>query len=237
MELQGLHCKSCGAPINDRGINQRLRMARCEYCGTVFNLSDAPEATSHPQIQHLPERQPVPMPKGIEVVTDLGALQITYRWFSAKYIFMLIFTVFWNGFMLVWHGISLFSGAWMMSAFGLLHTAVGIGIGYYTLAGLLNRTTVWVQGDVLRIDHAPLPWFGVRQIRASAIDQLYCREKVHRSDNGTSYSYQVHAALRDGSQEKLLSNLSDPEQALYIEQELERHLRITDRPVRGELRR
>lgn len=237
MELKGLHCKSCGAPINDRDIDWRLKMARCEHCGTVFSLRDAPQAASYPQVRSLPERRPVSMPKGVEVATGPDILQITYRWFSAKYIFMLIFTILWNGFMLVWHGISLLSGAWMMSAFGLLHTAVGIGIGYYTLAGLLNRTTVWVQGDVLRIDHAPLPWFGVKQIRASAIDQLYCREKVHRSDNGTSYSYQVHAAMRDGSQEKLLSNLSDPEQALYIEQELERHLHITDRPVRGELPR
>ena len=237
MELKGLHCKSCGAPIKTQDIDWELKLARCEHCGTVFDLRDAPQAASYPQVRSLPERQPVPMPKGVEVATGPDVLQITYRWFSAKYIGLLFFTIFWNGFMLVWHGISLFSGAWMMSAFGLLHTAVGIGIGYYTLAGFLNRTTVWVHSDVLGIEHAPLPWFGAKQIRASAIDQIYCREKVHRSDSGTSYSYQVHAAMQDGSQEKLLSNLSKPEQALYIEQELERHLHITDRPVRGELPR
>jgi len=177
------------------------------------------------------------MPKNIEVQEGNGVLQISYRWFRPLFIFLLVFSVFWNGFMIVWHGISIFSGAWFMSLFGLLHTAVGLGLGYYTLTGFVNRTTIWVGQGRLVIHHHPLPWWGNKDLLASEIRQLYCKERVHHSDSGTQYSYEVHAITQSGDKEKLLSNLTETEQALYIEQELERHLGIPDQAVRGELPR
>jgi len=236
MELTELDCKNCGAPIKAKNIDWDLAVARCEHCGAVFGLerSKTPDAWKEKIPQ---ERAKVPMPKNIEVREGNGILQISYRWFRPLFIFLLFFAVFWNGFMIVWHGISLFSGAWFMSIFGLLHTAVGIGIGYYVLVGFLNRTTIWVGQGRLVIQHHPLPWWGNRDLPASEIRQIYCKEKVHRSDSGTQYSYQVHAITANDSKEKLLGNLAETEQALYIEQELERHLGLQDRPVRGELPR
>lgn len=236
MELKELDCKNCGAPIENKNINWELAMARCSHCGAVFGLqrSTTPEAWN-PQIPE--ERPKVPLPKSIEVQKGNGILQISYRWFRPLFIFLLFFSIFWNGFMIVWHGISLFSGAWPMSLFGLLHTAVGIGIGYYTLTGFVNRTTIRVGQGELGIRHHPLPWGGNKEMVASDVRQFYCKEKVHHSDSGTQYNYEVHAVMQDGSREKLLSNLAETEQALYIEQELERHLGIRDQAVRGELPR
>jgi hypothetical protein len=42
---------------------------------------------------------------------------------------------------------------------------------------------------------------------------------------------------QDNVRETLVKGLTDADQALYIEQELERHLRIQDQPVAGELPR
>jgi hypothetical protein len=236
MELKELSCKNCGAPIESSSIDWNLAMARCAHCGAVFGLT--PSAVPETMQASVPtERSKVPMPKEIEVREGNGILQISYRWFRPLFIFLLFFAIFWNGFMIVWHGISLVSGAWFMSIFGLLHTAVGIGMGYYVLTGFVNRTTLWVGNGRLVVRHHPLPWWGNKDVTASEIRQVYCKEKIHRSDSGTNYSYEVHAILRSDSKEKLLGNLGETEQALYIEQELERHLGIRDRPVRGEIPR
>jgi hypothetical protein len=42
--------------------------------------------------------------------------------------------------------------------------------------------------------------------------------------------------LRDGTKLKLLSSLQDLDQALFVEQQIEQHLRIADERVPGEVR-
>lgn len=235
MEMVELTCTKCGAPIDSQDIHLDLGLARCAHCGTIFSLKQpaASGMTGTPSTK----RPPVPMPKNVEAVDTGTGLQLTYHWYSAKYIGMIIFTLFWNGFMCAWHAIALSQGAYMMSVFGLLHTAIGIGVAYYTLAGFLNRTTVTAEIGLLAVQHGPLPWPGNKQLLEEQLQQLYSKENVSHSKNGVNYSYEVHAALHDGEPVKLLGGLDTAEQALFIEQELERYLGIVDKPVRGEIPR
>jgi DNA-directed RNA polymerase subunit RPC12/RpoP len=234
MELAEMSCTRCGAPIAHEDIDLDLAMARCAHCGTVFKIK---EPALPPDVPPMRERPAVPLPKNVEVKQEGDGLVISYRWFTPAFIFMIFFAVFWNGFMVVWHGISLASGAWFMSLFGLLHTAVGIGVGYYTLAGLVNRTVVHVELGTLSITHTPLPWFGSKRVAVDDIRQVYCKEKISRSKNGTSVTYEVHAVLENAAKEALMKRLQEPEQALYVEQQIEKYLGIEDRPVAGELPR
>ncbi len=234
MELQELRCKSCGATIRPDSIIIRLSMARCDHCGAVFAISGLP--TPDDGIAKQP-RIKVPMPRGL-VVEDFGnSLEIRRRWFHALFIFLAFFCVFWNGFMIVWHSIALASGMWFMSLFGLLHTAVGIGLAWYTLAGFLNTTTIRARGGLIEITTGPIPWWGNTTLTAADIDQLYCKEKVSHGKNGTSCSYQVLVVTKANVRKPLLKGLPEADQALFIEQELERFLNIEDRPVRGEVSR
>ena len=66
------------------------------------------------------------------------------------------------------------------------------------------------------------------------VEQLFCREKISRGKNGTTTTYQLEAVLEGNRRETLVKDLSDPDHALYIEQQLERHLRLPDVPVAGE---
>jgi hypothetical protein len=236
MELTELRCKNCGAPIREENLFLDMAMAKCDHCGAVFGLKGAPSQASQAQYQTT-ERPQVSMPRNIEVADTGSALQIVYRWFSWKYIPLILFAAFWNGFMLIWHSNALISGNWQMSLFGLLHTAVGIGLVYYILAGILNRTTIWVEAGTIHIRNHPIPWPGNKYLDAIDIAQLYCREKIHRGRRGTNYSYEMHAVMHDGRTEKLLSRFDRPEQTLYIEQEMEKYLGIRDQPVQGELQR
>ncbi len=244
MELEELRCKNCGAPIQEKDIYLELAMAKCSHCGTIFSLrgmelppSLQPKPAPPPEPTPPPRRRLVPMPDKFHVFDKGETFQLTYRWFDLKFIFLLVFSVFWNGIVCVWYGAAFSTGLSPMMLFGLLHLAAGIGMGYYTLAGFLNSTTITAREGMLSIQHRPLPWPGSKQLSALDIKQLYCKEKVQRSDNGEQHTYQVYTILTNGSKEKLLSDLSKPEQALYIEQELERYLAIQDQPVPGELPR
>lgn len=236
MDFVELKCKSCGGPIRNEDIDWHFAMARCPHCGSVFSLRGIPGMESKIESFYA-ERPEVSMPKGIEVVNTEGGLEISRRWFGPKFLFMILFTVCWDGFMLVWHGIALSTGQWFMSAFGILHTAVGIGLAYYSLAGILNITFVSVKMGELKIQHYPLPWPGNKSVLAADIDQIYCKEKISRSDSGNNTSYEVHAIMKNKAKAKLLEGLDQEEQVLYIEQELERYLGCMDRPVRGEIPR
>ncbi len=237
VELQELRCKSCGAVLTKDDVHWDLGLAQCSHCGSVFSLHGLAPPVEQAAPKPDRRRKPVPMPKNIEVINTGDVFQISYRWFGPQYIFLVIFALFWNGFLLVWNGLAISMGAWEMMLFSLLHVAIGIVIGYYALAGLINSTTIWVQADLLGIQHHPLPWPGSKRLMASDIEQLYTKKVTRYSRSGPSHTYEVHAILRQAAKEKLVGGLREAEQALYIEQELERYLGIQDRPVRGELPR
>ena len=136
MDMTEIKCKNCGAPIEEENIVMRLSMARCSHCNSIFSI----DHTSDSKDNSKKERPDVPMPEKIKISHKEGKLEISYRWFNFIFIFLIFFCIIWDGFMVVWHTMSLTSGAWYMSLFGLLHTAVGIGLTYYTIAGFFNTS-------------------------------------------------------------------------------------------------
>jgi hypothetical protein len=124
-------------------------------------------------------------------------------------------------------------GALIMIIFPVAHLAAGVGITYFTIAVLANRTVVTVAGNDLRIRHRPVPWRGNRNVDASTIIQLHCDQVISNSNRGsTPWSYRVNALLKDERRLRLLSGL-DKDQALFYEQKLEEWLGIEPYPVSG----
>jgi hypothetical protein len=181
------------------------------------------------------------LPPNITVANEFGHLRIVRKWFSYKYIFLTVFAIFWCGFLLFWYGSILSFPRIEVPAviaallFPLLHVAVGIGLAYYTLAGYLNKTVIEVGFDSLTIKHGPLLTWGNRKISPRELKQLYVKEDGY-SRGGQVTSYAVHAIMSDQKNIKLLEGLDTSEQALFIEQEIEKFVRIEDRPVKGEIR-
>lgn len=235
MKLIELRCKSCGATLNPDNIVERLAMARCGHCGAVFAISGAP--WQDPDKAEELQRPKVPMPRRIQVQELGNSLEITRRWYGHAFLFLAGFCVVWNGFMIFWHVMALSEGAWFMSLFGLIHTAVGIGLAYFTVAGFLNSTVIRARRGLIEITSGPVPWPGNKTVSTDDLEQLYSKEQIRHTKNGVSYAYQVHAITRGNVRKTLLKGLTEAEQALYIEQELERFLGIEDRPVRGEIPR
>jgi hypothetical protein len=226
-------------------------VAKCRTCNAVFAFDDQLGGSPPPRAM----QAPVALPDGWTLLEDDAApfggagyrkasgptaksLTIRWRWFKATHLFLLFFAVIWCGFLVFWYTGATAAGApWIFFVFPLVHVAVGVGVFYSAVAGLLNSTTLIVGDGQLSIAHRPLPWLGARTLAANEIKQLYCVEKIKRTKNGHATTYVVKAQRRGGDEVDLVKNLDEPAQALFIEQKVEDALGIQDVPVRGELRK
>src|SRR5690554_5843962 len=95
-------------------------------------------------------------PKGFEKLLDRDAFILRRHWRSWKLIPLLLFTLFWNGFMIVWMTIAISSGIWVMAAFGSIHGIVGLGLAYFCIASFFNKTDIITHPIYLEVKHYPL---------------------------------------------------------------------------------
>lgn len=183
------------------------------------------------------ERLDMGLPAKIEFCDRGSHIEIIRKWFGGKFIALTAFVIIWNGFLFVWYTQAIKSNDLVPLLFPLLHVAVGVGLTYYVIAGYFNKTFVKVDYMSISIRHKPIPFWGNKKIRSPDVKQLYSKEKVSHSRSGTSVSYEVRALTQTGKDIKVLSGLDSSEQALYIEQQIEKYLNIEDKAMRGEIRR
>lgn len=224
-----IHCKQCATQIPAEHINLERMLAKCPACHAVFSFAEEfPEARVHSSPV---KPRDLPKPKRVEIGHRGSKLEIQRRWYHPIYWALAGFTLFWDGFMVVWFGIAFSQGEWTMAAFGTLHGAVGVGLTYWVLAGFLNTSLIRVDRLQLQVSHGPLPFPGVTLPR-SQIRQLYCKEHVQRGKHGSrSHTYALYAVTHGGGQHKLTGNQQEPEAVWYLEQEIERFLNLEDQPM------
>ncbi|MEL7234924.1 MAG: hypothetical protein AAGK74_10530, partial [Chloroflexota bacterium] len=172
--------------------------------------------------------------------TSMDGVEMSWRWFNWSAVFLTFFVIAWNSFLVFWYRMALsspFDGGpqLLMIIFPLAHVAVGVGLTYHTLALYFNQTTLRVNNDRVQVKTFPLPhpWKD-STIATSDIEQVYVRQTIKRNNKSTSVYYDVRAYLYGAGEEILVKGLNNPDFALFIEQELESHLGIEDRPVHGE---
>ena len=242
MSLMQLLCKTCGAPLKSEHINLENCLAKCEYCNALTYFGDEfrPNRTSANEYgsrYDLEQKNNLTKHARFRVEEQGGELLVTYRWFTWAAIFLAFFCVIWDGFLVMWYTIGLTQGApWMMFLFPLLHVAVGVGLTYTTLCMFLNSTEIRVDAQQIRIAHGPLPCGKNVVLATNQLEQLFCKEEISRGKNSTSYKYHVMAKIKGESDKKLIAGLENPEQAIYLERLIEKHLKIEDRLMSGEHR-
>lgn len=231
-----LKCPNCGSIMRAEDWDAASGIIKCSYCKALATLprAEGENATS----SAFQARGEIPMPPGITVEDRGGGILITRRWFSPVVFFLIPFCIAWDSFLVFWYSMAFKGPApWIMVVFPVAHVAVGVGLTYFCIATLLNRTFISAGQGLLSITHGPVPWRGRLVISEGDIDQLFCKMKTSNGSRGTSYSYEVWTVLRDGASRRLLDSGDSDDVALFIEQKLERALGIKDRAVPGELPR
>ena len=232
-----LTCPDCGAGIPAEDVNIDSGIGKCRACNAVIDVAAA--LRGHDNSHGFPRRPPAPQPRSI-TIEDLGSgLRLTRSWFTLQALFLTVFCIVWDSFLVFWYSKVLEPNApWIMAVFPVMHVAIGIFLTYTTLALYLNRTVLEVNEGRLTVRHGPLPWPGNREVDVSELEQLYCEEKASQGRRGAvSYTYNVCGLLKGGRRVTVLSSLPDRDQALFVEQIIEKYLGIEDGPVGGELPR
>lgn len=228
-----LFCPNCKAPIPSLDINIGQMVAKCHKCDQVF-------AFEHELVHAERHRPEILLPPGIEAYSLLNEMNFEVSWRNGKELgFFLFFTIFWDSIVFLFAVLAILSGELTMLLFLSLHIAVGIGLLYYTVCLLLNKTYIQVNRRTISLEHKPLPmlFYPNQIVEAKAIDQLFIERYSSSKTNGRpNYAFSVEAIMKDGSRKKLLKGLKSEEQAGYIEQQIEHFLQIKDRKVEEEWR-
>lgn len=179
----------------------------------------------------------VPIPRNLELLEERGNLVIRKKWFTPVVFFLLFFCIIWDGFLVFWYlGVARSGDMPLMAIlFPIGHVAVGIGLTYFVIASFLNTTDIIISPMQIQVRIQPVKWPGEGRYDISDIRQLYTYEKVRRTKNGTSITYEVRFIGRNNQEKTLIRGLEAKEQGLYIEKEIEKIIGVQDEAVAGEV--
>lgn len=173
-------------------------------------------------------RRAVQLPEGMSLTMDTTTgpnpqLVIRRRWMRTKHWFLLIL------FAAAGVGIAYAWGTTEPNVWLILGTVFVATCNYNLIVMFVNSTTVSADADGVTVRHGPIPSWFARNAAAKKADiaQLYATR------NGALFA--VEAGLKSGQAVRLVAPLVTAEQALFVEQQLERVLGILDFPVPGEL--
>ncbi len=231
-EHQLLSCPKCNHFISGADINIEKTIARCSHCQHVFGFShDSASGLLKPELI---------IPQGIEVLKLRSEMDMRLDWSktasSGGRKFMLLFTFLWNIILLPFVLSIVLSGSWGLLLFISLHLAVGLGLIWYLAAMYLNKTSISLNKQIMRVRTmpVPLPLHKAKEIELGQIDQMYVSRYTESTSNGVpNYAFALYALMKDGEKVSLLRGMNKETQQ-YIEQEIEGYLGIPNKRISEE---
>jgi len=176
-------------------------------------------------------------PRGIQVEEVDGTMQIIRKWYSPIYIFLMLFTLSWNAFFIYYIFIykTQEAGESTFNIMPYVNFVIGFGLLYYNITGLINKTTITLKHKKISVRNSPLPWPGNMEIKSEDVEQLFVKENIRRTKSSVIILFNVFIITKKNKRVKLVKNLDDKDQALYIEAILEDKLHIQDRVIPDEV--
>lgn len=216
-------------------IDTSLSVVTCSHCGSLHGIpGESLGERSVKEINTLeptakPKQHQATLPSRFRVKRASGSMEITWP----------VGGIF-PGFVLLLIAAG-FAYAAMTS--GMLYLLIAcVGVFYFAIVQAFNTHRIRADRARLHITQGPLPWLGKRKLDAADIVQLFTTEhksKVENSEGGNSNVkirkyYRLSANTRSRGRITVLGGLGDPNQALWLEQEIESLLGIKDKQVTGE---
>lgn len=233
-------CTACGKRVPSRDVDLGSKLAKCE-CGEVFDITA--------QARGRPDRRELVPPPGLTVEVEGvplseesyrtaggpgGRRVLTRRWFAPRAIFLAFFCVAWDSFLVFWYAMAfglLGTGptevSVIMVVFPIAHVAVGVGLTYFTVALLLNRTTIVLDGPRAQVRHAPLPWPGSLERSLDGLDRVHVLPTEGGRRRRITWSVLLDDARRTGA--PLVTSLESEAQARCIAAHVAAHANVAGR--------
>ena len=169
---------------------RRFRVTRISR---ALRVEDTPfRSTDVPQRDDLVIEWPMPLRDALGLAAFLVGMPVLAVVFSVAFSQPLVLATF---------GVS-----WLM-------------IAYATAVYWVNRARIVVEGDEIRVERGPLPWFFPRRARARGVQHLVVR-RTEPGGDGPRYVYELVATDDAGRPVVIVSMPTEPE-ARFLEQTIE----------------
>ncbi len=234
-----ISCPACGREVDAEYVDLERGIAKCTGCDNVFSFGDK-GGSSFLSL----ERPNIEMPKNFQIDNGFEGFVIRRKWIGPE-VYILIFVCLLWDVPLIFLILSVKTFPFVM----LPHLIIGVGLTYVVLAHLFNTTTITINCDAISVRHAPVPAFGEKTIARAGIQQVYSKKTIispgwyalqYHPYWLNSYPYKtcgVNVIVNGGGDIKLIGGFCRKEDALFIEQQIEKYLGISNAPVPGELPR
>jgi len=216
-----LKCE-CGALVRAENVNIAAAVASCPTCGAVFSIAQKTPPPAVIPDAFVASRDDDAHAGGYRDRAERATARWQFRWFRWQHAAMVPFFLFWDcvcGTFVV----GSIRGAGVLGWLVLLvpHVWVGVIGTYWTLAHLLNRTTVTLDADALRVSSGPVPWRRKTIARAGIVGfDVGTHAFLGTRTNGPS-RWKVRAIGSDRRGREIIGSLSE-EEAAYLAAELGR---------------
>ena len=129
---------------------------------------------------------------------------------------------------------------WVAMAGILMFVLAGFVIAYLRLSKAVNRTTITLDSKTLCLVHGPMPRAGRRTFPSEDLMQVWVQRgwgfRLRFFDMLTD-SFELWVLVKGRGSIRLCHGFKQADEPLFLEQTIERWLRIADEPVKGEISR
>ncbi len=230
--LNLLTCPECNHMLSGSEIDGDKLHAKCNNCNHEFRI--AFDSSEHAMVPELL------IPEGIEELKLRSELDLRLNWKQTTSKggrwFIMLFAGLWNLILLPFVIGVILSAEWGILLFMSLHLLVGLGLLWHLSTIYMNRTSISVTRERIRITTIPLkhPVWRDKEIPTKDIEQLYVSRYIQSTNNGVpNYAFALYAILKSGEKKSLIRGMNQETQA-YVEKAIEKYLGIKNSKVTGE---
>ncbi len=223
-----LDCPECNSFISAQDVDIEHGRAKCSHCDHVFSFEEAKQSDPIAPPDHT-------QPAGLDVLRLRSMLDIQIRHLHAfdnrGFGFVMFFTLLWNAALLPFLFYIFSSGQIYLLLFISMHLFAGIYLISDVLGKLFNKTSIEVDPRQIRVTTGPVVLPGQKEkiLETSKIEQLFVTRTKGQRKPGVA-NFTLSALLKNGRKVALIKGLDRPT-LRYVEQEVERYLKIEDRKV------
>lgn len=164
------------------------------------------------------EEQPYGSRLRVQQTSQGLVVQVPPVGFNISLLFLVPFTVVWNGFLVLWYTLAIASGNWIMAIFAIGHLAVGLGLIGTVLYILFGSQVLTITPREVRFQQhiLGLRWQKPKVLPVSVIEQVEVQPKgFYRNRDGEREQVTAKLVIRAGTQtielEEVQSHLTSQE--------------------------
>lgn len=216
-------CPSCNSPTAAADMNIHDKVAKCTQCNVLFPIqNEINSLRQHSGINNNSiEKTLVHRPVGIDIFRYKGELDFTFIEAPNLVSILIALTLFlFGGYTSI---ISFMDGTSLLVPIGLLI----LSIINFLFISIRTKTSLNIDQEKFTIKKYPKNWSKDIVYSVQEIDQLYIKKEAD-----TNY-HSVYLLINSvkGQRHIRLASFDTRSKARYLEQEIENHLGIIDRPI------